>query len=510
MTSPIGPETASDAPPRPAVVAVAFWFHVALVVLLLILVGTAIVDAVHHNGLIDEAARATNADPQEVAIARDDNLTGVLFACLPLGVLALWLGGTVWGMRRGSNVARILTWVGLAAPVVLALLSCLLGGLFGFVGLFLFALLLPDDPAFDEAPVDDDASGWTDGTLFYDKLYSLDSGGWSIAFDAIMITAAALALLLAIALGVLLLTGPANRYFRPQQTPRRPPMPYGPSPAFAFPPAGPTFPPYGPTAPGFPPPGQPHPAGIYARPPAVPTYSAADQAFPPAAPSSSPAGQGFPPAAPSYPAAGHAFPPAGPPFAAGGPTFPPPGAAYPHTGFAYPQPGAAYPQPGFAYPQQGASHHPGAAYPQPGPAYSPRPFGPFGHPAPSHGGWQPPPAMAEPGPWAASPSPTTPVESGAVTPDHSLCRPASSAAADQQSPPDQLPASNPATPPDRLPPSPLPLEQPPASSLAAAQDQLQPSSPTPPSEQAPSSSSAAAADQQASPPEQPPSSPSSN
>ncbi|MGK5681758.1 hypothetical protein [Actinoplanes sp. URMC 104] len=268
------PAPAPPAPPRPAVVTVAFWFQVALVGLLLLAVGVSIADAVRYDGLIDEAARTTTADPLDVASERDGNVTGLLVAGLPLTVLALWLGITVLWVRRGNNVARILTWVGLAAPIGLLLLACVFGSFIGLAGLLLFGLLagpLEEEPA----PVGEDAGfddfAWEDGG-FYDRLWTLDGGGWSLAYDAVRGTSLAVAFLFAIATAVLLLTGPANRYFRPDRAGANPPrQTYGPMPF--HPPMPPAFwspPPFVP-APGpspFGPPAAPAPPDPFVPPPA--------------------------------------------------------------------------------------------------------------------------------------------------------------------------------------------------------------------------------------------------
>ncbi|WP_250037533.1 hypothetical protein [Paractinoplanes maris] len=313
----------SAAPAKaPSVVSVAVWFQVALVGLLLLVIGVSIADAVHYDGLIDQAARGAGVDPSEVASERDTNLGWTLISGLPALVLVLWLGLTVVWLRRGSNVARILTWVGLGAPVVLSLLGCLFGGLVGAFGLLAFGLI--DEGPIDGEPVDgeeyafEDFSSYADGG-FYDRLYDLDSGGLSLAFDAVTAFALTAAVLLAIATGVLLVTGPADRWFRPGRLPPRPQpdrwfrpgrqLPPGPQP---FPYAGvwPAYPAGGP--PSFHPPHPPIAAPPPHFPPPYPPVAAPPH-FPPSYPPPSAAPQYPPPSAHQPPWLPPGYPPVEPP-----------------------------------------------------------------------------------------------------------------------------------------------------------------------------------------------------
>jgi hypothetical protein len=312
------------------VVSVAFWFQVALVGLLLLVIGVSIADAIHYDGLIDQAAAGTGIDPDEVTFERDSNLGFALILGLPLLVLTIWLGVTVAFIRRGSNVARILTWVGLGAPAGLVLLSCLFGGVFGLFGVLAFAQL--DESDFDDPDFSDDSLEFTDGSGgdFYDRLYNLDSGGLSLVYDAIQAVAVTLAFLLAIAIVVLLLTGPANRFFRPNRG--QMPISYGglglyaPVGAQQFPQhAAANY--YGaqPTGFGFPPP-PPPPQQLWAPPAGtMPAPSPQHPWAPPAGTMPTPPPQhpwappaGTVPAPPQYPPAGTV--PGPPPWAA--PTAP--------------------------------------------------------------------------------------------------------------------------------------------------------------------------------------------
>ena len=317
---------------RPAVVTAAFWFQVALVAVLLILVGTSIAGAVHYNGLIDEAARATTPDPEEVAFEREGNLAGTLFTGIPLLILAVWLGLSAVWMRRGNNIARILTWIGLGAPVLLGLGACFLG----FAGILAVAAFVPFDESFPDDPEFTDDPGFDGGGEFYDKLYSLDNG--SVAYDVVISSALALAVLFAVTVVVLLFTGPANRFFRPLGRGGPAHFPYGSMPGPLYPPAPGTW--------GYPGAPAPGPYG-YASPPPGAAYFGPPQAAGPYGPYGPPLAAGPfgpPPAAGPYgppPNAGpygYAVPP---PFA--GPVYPPPAAGT--TGYAGPPPQHLWNQP---------------------------------------------------------------------------------------------------------------------------------------------------------------------
>ncbi|MBU2669276.1 hypothetical protein KOI35_37770 [Actinoplanes bogorensis] len=283
------------APARPTTVTVAFWFQVGLVAVLLILIGMSIAGAVHYNGLIDEAARATSADAEEVSLEREDNVAGTLFAAIPLLLLAIWLGITAIWVRRGSNIARILTWVGLGAPLLLGLGCC-------FFGFFAFAMFIPFDESFADDPefADDPTMDFSDSP-FYDKLFSLDSGGWSVAYDAVISTALGLALLFAVTVVVLLVVSPSNRYFRPLGRVAFG-FPYGPMPGpYGYP--GPVPGPYGYPGPvpyGYP---GPPPAAFYGYPGVPPVPGPYGYAGPPPP---------FPPPMPPFPGPSQPFPAAPP------------------------------------------------------------------------------------------------------------------------------------------------------------------------------------------------------
>ncbi|SNY73882.1 hypothetical protein [Paractinoplanes atraurantiacus] len=342
-------------PPKPATVRVAFSFQLAVVAMLLLFVGAAIAKAVHYDGLITEAALAPGTDPADVASERSFNMSDTLFPAIPALILAIWLGVTAFLVRRGNNVGRILTFVGMGAPVALFLAGCLVGGmgLFVFFGGLAAGGIDEEDPFADE-PFPDDTdyySGTYPGDAFYDRLSALDSTGWSIAYEVISFSALALALACAIVTVVLLLVGPSSRFFRPARPGAPGPLhPYG----YGMPPAYPA-----PSYPAPPFPGPPFPSPPFPSAP-FPGPAFPGQAFP------APTRPGPAPAAPTYP--GHAFPAPGYPSAA----FPAP--TYP--GSAFPQPSTPFPQP-------------------PAPFTEPSPYAP---PPPAS------PAQDQPGPTSASPA----------------------------------------------------------------------------------------------------------
>jgi hypothetical protein len=218
----IQPPYAPAARLRPATVTVAFAFQIALAGLLLMVAGLIVADAIRYDGLIDEAARLTAGGGNDADIEHRVNWSDASTAMVPLVLFAVWFGVTSVWVRRGSNVGRILTLVGLGLPFLLGFGGCLLSGLAGAIA---FGLMPPGESSAE--PYDADFDGTP---AFYDQLDRLDGAGF-LALDVINAAAAGTALLIGVAAGVLLLTGPANRYFRPQ--PPYQPYPYG----YAVPPA---------------------------------------------------------------------------------------------------------------------------------------------------------------------------------------------------------------------------------------------------------------------------------
>lgn len=220
--------TAPPPRPRPAPVTVAFALQLALTGTLLVTIGIAVAEAFHYDALIRQAALTAEADASDAAFERSTNVVGASAIAVPATLLAVWLGTAAAWLRRGSNVARILTLVGLGAPVLLGLLACLFGGVLA-VMMVPFLAGLPDEPLPDEPMPEGD------GSASYQRLERLDGGGWSIAFDVAGMTTTSATFLLGISTGVLLLTGASNRYFGAEQSmPGGYPPPY-PVPAYRYP-----------------------------------------------------------------------------------------------------------------------------------------------------------------------------------------------------------------------------------------------------------------------------------
>lgn len=393
---------------------VAFWLQCALVFTLLVLTGVAVASAVRYSHLIDQAALGTNPDPDDVSFERSTNVDDALFATVPLVVLAGWLGLTAFWVRRGSAIARILTWVALGTPTVLGVLFCLLGALIGVVGFAVFSTM-PDEDHTIPGTFPDEGGSTYDSSGFYDRLTSGDGGGLSTALGALGATSAVLALLLAVAVAVLLMTGQANRYFRPQGArPRHPGTPfwYAGQPVTAgYPHSG--QPPYSTAVPSDPAaysasPYQavPAPFGMPQHPPApaahgATPYSSGPVAFPAA---SYPPGTAMP------------YPPALVPFAAA----PYPSGAAPSGVWPYPSGAAPFgvqPYPPGAGPFPPAPYPPvAAAAPAPSEVARPVPDPAAPHPPgvtdPDRETAAPPAAAASPSPWAAPSVPEVPGAAG--------------------------------------------------------------------------------------------------
>src|SRR5690349_9389974 len=153
------------------------------------MIGMSVAHAVHYDALVDQAARAGDPDG-DAALERSGNLFETIVVSALGLLLAVWLAVAAIWLRRGSNVARVLTLVGLGAPAALGLLACLCGGLGGVLltGLFL--------AASDETVPDDEVI--PAGSAFYDELDRLDSDGWSTTFGVTATIAGATATLLGI------------------------------------------------------------------------------------------------------------------------------------------------------------------------------------------------------------------------------------------------------------------------------------------------------------------------
>jgi hypothetical protein len=224
-------------------VTVAAWLQLATVLVVLSEVVLNVAYAVHFDGAIDRAARLTDAAPSEVSDERVGNLVGTLVTTVPGLLLAIWLAVCVLPVLRGRNAARILSVI----PAGLMLVGCaglgILGSLFGLLLLSGPVLMDPSvsgpstDPGFPVDPqfVESD---------FIHLLYSDTDPVW----DTVMVVTPLVSLLvtaLTVAVAVLLLLPPANRFFGSRrQVPAPWPVPgYG-YPVPAFGPPGYPYPPY--------------------------------------------------------------------------------------------------------------------------------------------------------------------------------------------------------------------------------------------------------------------------
>ncbi|GAA4677142.1 hypothetical protein [Phytohabitans rumicis] len=223
---------------RPATVTVAFWLQLGAAAALMVIVALIVVDSIYYAGLIDRAAELTNAEPAEVSSERASNVAGAAVGCAVAVVLAVWSVATAVPFGRGSNVGRVLACVGAGLQLLCCVGSTGAGSL-----MFLFVASLPEDPALAEDEV------WPADSAFYEKLYELDESGTMAWLAPVVPLAAVTVFLLSIAVGVLLLVPPSNRYFRTEPVPPAyVPYPYGyavpvyyayPPPQYGAPPAPP-------------------------------------------------------------------------------------------------------------------------------------------------------------------------------------------------------------------------------------------------------------------------------
>lgn len=197
---------------RPSTVTTAFGLQLGVVAVLLVLAVGMAVEAVVYDGLIDEAARLTDADPDEVAMERAFNVEWVVITGLPVLALLGLYAGTAFPVRSGSNVARILTCVATGLPAVFCV-AC--GGLGALVAI---PLLAWDDPGATEEDF------WSEESPFYEKLYELQATGLSSVLTDVGMLLIMTAFAASIAVAVLLLVPPSNRYYRPPAPLHAPPV----------------------------------------------------------------------------------------------------------------------------------------------------------------------------------------------------------------------------------------------------------------------------------------------
>ncbi|MEH0820631.1 MULTISPECIES: hypothetical protein [unclassified Micromonospora] len=221
-------------PPRPTAVTVAGWLQIAAAVVLLALVGLVLWHAVEWNGEIDRAARLVpDADPEEVSGERVGNIVMSCVVGVSALLLAAWLALTARGVRRGSNVARILVFV---AGGLQALVCCAQGGLAFLFIPFLFAFGGPEEEwESEEVP----AEFLPEESRFLETLYGTGPDPAGDVFFAVGGVGATLVLGLTAAAVVLLVLPPVHRWFVPRAaTPDAPRLPLHQPypPAFLLPP----------------------------------------------------------------------------------------------------------------------------------------------------------------------------------------------------------------------------------------------------------------------------------
>lgn len=204
---------ASAARTRPTTVTVAFVLQLVVVAVLLGFAVLTVVEAVVYDGLIDEAARLTQADPEEVATERVSNVEWAVMSGLPAVALLTLFAATAFPLRSGSKAARILTWVGAGFPMVCGVVCG------GFGALAAIPLLLSEE--LEEEGL------WLEESAFYDKLYEIEADGLSGWLTVAVPVLFVVAVMISIAVAVLLAVPPSNRFFH------RPPPPVA-TPGYPF------------------------------------------------------------------------------------------------------------------------------------------------------------------------------------------------------------------------------------------------------------------------------------
>jgi hypothetical protein len=226
-------ETRPPKPPRPASVTVAFWLQLAAVVVLLVMVGLVVAYAVYFDGHISRTVELVpDADPDEVSAERAGNIvTSVVMGALVLA-MAVWLAATAVPVLRGSNVARILVFIGAGAHVLLCAAPCIGGAATAPFFLAGASGEPPEGVYAGEEP-------WEE-SRFIETLYA-ETLPFEDGFFLGTTVGAGIEVMLAIAVVVLLVVPPASRYFVPRR-----PAPAWPGgyalPAGAFPPAAAAWP----------------------------------------------------------------------------------------------------------------------------------------------------------------------------------------------------------------------------------------------------------------------------
>lgn len=238
---------AADRGPRPATVTVAAAFQAAAVALLLTVLGLAWAAYAQYDGWIDEAAAATHASAADISGERTSNLVGTIIASVIVLLMVVWFAVLLRPMLRGSNVGRVLSVVGAFALPGLALVGTLLSCVFGAL---LFMVLADGGAGFDPVAGDFPGEEFSSDYSFQDKLLEMQSSQFSWSDPIGMIILPLLVLLVAV--GVLLVIPPTNRWFNPSKQVAKPFPVY--FPGYAYPahqpyqahPAQPSYRPYQP------------------------------------------------------------------------------------------------------------------------------------------------------------------------------------------------------------------------------------------------------------------------
>ncbi|MEV4416233.1 hypothetical protein [Catellatospora sp. NPDC049609] len=236
MTTPVSTYAAphpQDRGPRPATAAVAAWLQGAVALLAASLIPFAWYMHARWTGLIDEAVRSTpGVDLDVVAAERSSSLFGAIVFTVVAGLTVLWFGGTLAPLWRGSNVARVMSLVGSGMVGLGGALTTCCGMLSGLLFLpLLISMPMEPDPAGEPvSPLPEDAYFADDP--FTARLYELSDRElpWSELVFALGIPLAVLSL---VAIFVLLLVPPSNRWYSPRQA--QPPFPAHPYPVYAHP-----------------------------------------------------------------------------------------------------------------------------------------------------------------------------------------------------------------------------------------------------------------------------------
>ncbi|WP_027342918.1 hypothetical protein [Hamadaea tsunoensis] len=274
MTSLINPVEDVARVRRPGSVTAAGVLIGVIVAAALIAVAAAWMSYVQYDGWITTAAKLSFAAADEVADERQYNLYGAIGGSVLALVVLLWFAIPLRALLRGGRVARVFALIGaFAGPGVVALLvigSCVLGGaLMAMVGA---------GGGFDSGSPD--GLGDLDPVLtspLQARLSAMEETeyGWSnVGAYAVLVI-----LLAMVAVAILLVVGPSNRFFNP----RRAYQPFAPGYGYAAPGYGYAYPnpqypgqPYpSPQYPGQPYlgpqyPGHPYPPQAYADPTALP------------------------------------------------------------------------------------------------------------------------------------------------------------------------------------------------------------------------------------------------